>query len=74
MSTVHSARYKAFLKRLRTARLKVGLTQTDVARALRKPQSFVSKCESGEWRVDVIELQDFASVYKRSLSYFLRKS
>ncbi len=71
MSTVHSARYKEFLKRLRAARVDAGLTQIDVARALRKPQSFVSKCESGERRVDVIELERFAGVYNKLLTYFL---
>ncbi len=71
MSTVHSARYKEFLKRLRAARVDAGLTQIDVARALRKPQSFVSKCESGERRVDVVELERFAGVYNKPLTYFL---
>lgn len=71
MSTVHSARYKEFLKRLRAARVDAGFTQLDVARALRKPQSFVSKCESGERRVDVVELEQFAGVYSRSLLDFL---
>ena len=33
-----------------------GLTQEDVAQRLRRPQSFVSKYESGERRLDVIEL------------------
>ncbi len=73
MSTVHSARYKEFLKRLREARVDAGLTQMEVARALRKPQSFVSKCESGERRVDVVELERFAGVYSKPLAYFLPK-
>ena len=34
--------------------------------------SFVSKCESGERRVDVIELCDFARVYGKAISFFLR--
>jgi len=36
-----------------------------------KPQSFVSKCETGERRLDVVEVQEFAKLYKRPLSYFL---
>jgi hypothetical protein len=35
-----------------------------------KPQSFVSKCESGERRVDFVELKEFARVYKVPISYF----
>jgi len=64
-------RYRRFLERLKTARVKAGLTQSQVAVALRRPQSFVSKCESGERRVDVIELEDFARVYRRPATYFL---
>jgi hypothetical protein len=39
------------------------LAPVDVARELRRPQSFVSKRESGERRVDVVELHDFARRY-----------
>ncbi len=71
MSTVHSPRYRQFLKKLRAARLDAGLTQQEVARALRRPQSFVSKCESGERRVDVVELERFAKLYGKGLEDFL---
>lgn len=40
---------------LRQARLDAGLNQEDVAERLRRPQSFISKYESGERRLDVIE-------------------
>ena len=42
-----------------------------VAKALGKHQSFVAKCESGERRVDVIELSEFAHIYKKPLEYFV---
>jgi transcriptional regulator with XRE-family HTH domain len=71
MTTTRSVRYQRFLARLRAARQEAELTQVQVARALRKPQSFVSKCESGERRVDVIELAQFARVYGKPISYFL---
>jgi len=58
------------LERLRQARKEAGLTQVEVAARLGKPQSFVSKCESGERRVDVVELQIFAGLYDKPLSYF----
>lgn len=70
-SSVHSAKYKRFLTRLRQARQNAGMTQTEAARAFRKPQSFVSKCESGERRVDAIELQRFAELYGWSVMDFL---
>ena len=69
--SVHSVRYKALLSRLRTARSEAGLTQVQVAAALRRGQSFVSKCERGERRIDPIDLADFARLYRKPLSYFL---
>lgn len=71
MAATHRAEYKRFLVRLRAARGKAGLTQADVARRLGRPQSFVSKCESGERRVDVIELAEIAALYKKPLRYFI---
>jgi transcriptional regulator with XRE-family HTH domain len=67
----NSADYASFLRRLRRARVDAGLSQTAVARQLGKPQSYVSKCESGERRVDVIELLAFARVYGVSVNAFL---
>jgi transcriptional regulator with XRE-family HTH domain len=70
MSSIHSRKYQEFLIKLKAARLDAGLTQTVVAKKLKKPQSFVSKCESGERRVDVIELRQFADLYRKPLGYF----
>jgi transcriptional regulator with XRE-family HTH domain len=69
-SSVYSEKYQAFLTRLRAARLEVGLTQVEVAERLQVPQSYVSKSESGERRLDVIELTEFAEIYKKPLAYF----
>jgi transcriptional regulator with XRE-family HTH domain len=71
MRSVHSAAYRGFLKRLVAARQAARLTQMDVARSLRVPQSQVSRMESGERRVDVIELADLARLYGRPLGYFV---
>lgn len=48
------------------------MTQAEVAKALRKPQSYVSKCESGERRIDVVELVQFATLYGRTLDWFVK--
>lgn len=71
MTSLHSARYARFLKRLRQARSDSGLTQTQVAAALHRPQSWVSKSERGERRVDVLELHDLAALYRRPLEWFV---
>lgn len=71
VGSTHSPRYRQFLRRLRAARADAGLTQAQVAAELGRPQSFVAKCESGERRVDVIELESFARLYGVGLTYFL---
>jgi transcriptional regulator with XRE-family HTH domain len=71
MRSVHTDRYREFLKRLRKARLDAGLTQAEVASKLGRPQSFVSKSESGERRLDLVEVESFAKLYGRPLTFFL---
>lgn len=71
MRSVHAPRYKAMLRRLREAREAAGLTQVEVAKALGRTQAFVSKCELGERRIDPIDLQDFAELYGKPLTFFL---
>jgi transcriptional regulator with XRE-family HTH domain len=69
--SVHSPPYQYLIRRIREAREQAGFTQIEAAKALGKPQSFISKCESGERRVDAIELSDFARLYRKSFSYFI---
>jgi len=67
---LHTRRYKLFLERLKRARSEAGLTQVEVAAKLGRPQTYVSKCELGERRVDLVELEDFAAAYGKPLKYF----
>lgn len=69
--TIHSKRHRTIVARLRLARVAAGLRQTDVAKKLRKQQSYVSRCESGDHRLDVVELQSFAQLYDKPLAYFV---
>ncbi|MGH2367198.1 MAG: helix-turn-helix domain-containing protein [Chloroflexota bacterium] len=71
-SAVHGAGYQYLLRRLREARLRAGLTQVEVAKALGRHQSYVTKCELGERRIDPIDLQRFAKLYRKPFSYFLQ--
>ena len=63
MSSVHSREYERLLVRLRAARAAARLTQVEVAEALGITRSVVSKCESGERRIDAVELKGFAELY-----------
>ncbi|MGB0920629.1 MAG: helix-turn-helix domain-containing protein [Alphaproteobacteria bacterium] len=57
-----TSEYALFRAMLVQEREKAGLTQAEVAARLGKPQSFVSKYEAGQRRLDVIELITIAKV------------
>jgi transcriptional regulator with XRE-family HTH domain len=64
--------YKAMVEKLKQARREAGLHQAEVAERLGKPQSYVSKVERAERRIDPPELARFAEIYGREVGWFLR--
>lgn len=72
INPARTADYQAFLVRLRAARKRGGRTQSEVALRLKKPQSYVSKCESGERRIDATEVIAFADLYEVSIEALVR--
>ena len=70
--SVQTKEYAYFVEKLRKARLEAGLSQDQVAKKIRRPQSHISNIESGQQRVDVIELQRFAKLYKKPIGYFIK--
>lgn len=70
--TIYSKEHGSLVERLKKARLEAGLDQASAARLLKKSQSYISKIESGQRRIDVIQLKNFAFVYKKDLTYFLK--
>jgi transcriptional regulator with XRE-family HTH domain len=48
-------KYELLRSELKKARVEGGILQKDLAKTLRKPQSYISKIESGERNLDVIE-------------------
>ena len=59
--SIYSHDYRVFLLRLRAARETAGLSQGQLARRLKATQSFVSKCERGERRLDLIEARTWCA-------------
>jgi transcriptional regulator with XRE-family HTH domain len=70
--TITIKEYANFIKKLRKARGDSGLKQVDVAKKLGRPQSYISRVESGEYRVDVLEIKKFAEIYKKDINYFIK--
>jgi len=54
------------------ARKKAGLSQQELASRLKTSQTVIARIESGERRVDVVELGEFATLYAKSVTRFLR--
>lgn len=69
--TISSDEYKRIVEKLRSARIEAGLSQIQAAKLLKKSQSYISKSEAGEQRLDILELKRFAKIYKKPLNYFI---
>jgi transcriptional regulator with XRE-family HTH domain len=71
--SITAPEYATFLRALRSARKAAGVTQTELAARIGETQSFVSKCERGERRLDVIELRTFCRAFGLSLTAFTQR-
>lgn len=69
--SLNSKEHKVLLELLYQLRVTSGLRQSDLADLLEEPQSFISKIESGERRVDVIELREILTHLNTNLNEFL---
>jgi len=72
-SSLANPKYENFRKLLIDYRLKQKVTQTELAKRLGRPQSFVSKYENGERRLDLIEFLDIASTLDFDPLDFVKK-
>lgn len=71
--SVFTTRYQTLKTLLIEARREAGLTQTELAAKLSRPQSFVSKYERGERRLDVIEFLEVADALGFQPARFINK-
>lgn len=70
--TIYSKEHKYIVGQLKKARKMANLSQEEVAKILGKTQSYISKIESGQRKVDVIQLKEFAKIYKKDITYFVK--
>lgn len=71
--SLYSSHQKLFQSLLRQIRLDAGLSQQSLAQKLSQPQSFISKYESGERRLDIIELKEVCLMIGISLTNFTNR-
>lgn len=69
--TIFTKAHQDLVVRLIKARKTAKLRQEDVAKKLGRTQSYVSKIEGGQRRVDTVQLNEFAAIYKKKLRYFI---
>ncbi len=62
MSSIYSSEYQLDIKNRREIRKKKGINRERLAQALKRPQSFVAKVESGERRIGVVEFAYIAGL------------
>ena len=70
--TTYLAQQKKLLALLRETRTKAGLTQAELASRLHRDQTFVSKYETGERRLDILELRDVCRAIGIDFKQFIR--
>ena len=71
--SIHSSEQNELLSLLRAKRKAIGLSQESLARRLGRSQSFVSKYESGELRLDLVQLREICQALGITLSKFVRE-
>lgn len=69
--SLYSRDYRLMLDRLRACREDAGITQIDLAERLQTTQSFISKCERGERRLDLLELRSWIETIGVSFPAFV---
>ncbi|MFA5389300.1 MAG: helix-turn-helix transcriptional regulator [Candidatus Omnitrophota bacterium] len=71
VKTIYTKTHKSLVKRLVRARKAAKLKQEEVAEKLGKTQSYVSKIESGQCRLDIVQIKELAAVYKKDPKDFI---
>jgi transcriptional regulator with XRE-family HTH domain len=71
--SIHNEDYKKLLILLREIRQEAGLTQVALAERLQSDQTIISKIETGERRIDVLELREICTAIGISLEQFIRR-
>lgn len=69
--TLNTLEHKVLLDQLYRLRLSSGMRQSDLAEKLDAPQSFISKIESGERRIDLMELREICLALGSNLEEFI---
>lgn len=70
--TIYSKNQQYLVMKLKKARLESGLNQSEVAKILKVTQSYISKIEAGQIKIDINQLGQLANIYKKKLKDFVK--
>jgi len=70
---IYFAQRSRLVSLLREMRIEAGLTQVDLAARIEKDQTFVSRYESGQRRLDVLEVREICQALGITLEEFVKR-
>ncbi len=68
---IYSSDHKRLISRLIKARKEAGLNQTAASKLLGRTQTYLSKIEVGQRKIDVLELKKLSKIYKKPITFFV---
>jgi len=71
--TIHSHSYATAISLLKRERVKAKVTQVEIAQRMKVTQTYISKCERKERRMDLIESMDYCHAIDLKFSEFAKK-
>jgi len=72
IKTIYTKEHKNLIEKLKSARFFSKLDQKTVAKRLNKSQSYISKMESGQRRMDIVQLKQIADIYGVNIERFIK--
>ncbi len=73
MKSMHTKEYLILIRLLYSLRVNAGITQNELAKKMGVPQSYLSKIENGERRLDVIELCKICNALDSNIVSFIQE-
>lgn len=73
MNTIHQSDYKKLIEALKSLRKSKGITQISLAKRIKRDQTYVSKYESHDRRLDIIEVRNICRALGEDFSKFIEK-
>jgi len=72
VKAIYSKEHRSLVEKLKKARKEARIDQIEAARLLGVTQSYISKIESGQRRIDIVQLKAFAKIYRKKIDYFIK--